>query len=643
MTTDIRTLDCFGLIQPNKMAYDIAQNFMWLEMKRNQWMTEKKEIRDYIFATSTAYTSNQRLPWKNSTHVPKLCQIRDNLGANYIAALFPNDRPIVWEGDDETSEAKAKRLAIETYMENKMRQGGFRTEMAKCINDWIDYGNCFGMDEYISESTTDPTTGEKIVGFVGPRAVRISPMDIVFNPVASNFRDTPKIIRSVKTLGTLKADMLDKPELGYYQNIFQDILNKRTEVVSALTTSSQKFTGISQGDYFKNSAFQMDGFANYLEYFQSNYVEILDFYGDYYDVNTQKLYKNAIISVVDRCHIIRNVPNPSWSGHSGIEHCGWRLRPDNLYAMGPLDNLIGMQYRIDHLENAKADAFDLTIFPVMKVRGFVEDFNYAPGERIFVGDQAESDVEFMRTDLQGIISAETQIAAYEAKMEEMAGAPKQAMGFRSPGEKTAFEVQVLENGSNRIFLNKTAYFEEIFMEKLLNNMLESSRRNMSPSDQIRVQDDEFGAVSFISITKADITANGKIRPIGARHFARNANIVQNLTQLGNSHWGQDPSVNVHISGKKMAHLFEELLDLERYGLVQDNVRVYEQMETQQLVQAGTQSLQGGQPGQPPLPGALPGTTAPQPVPAVPAGPNTMDQTALISQRANKLSAKEGTI
>jgi hypothetical protein len=27
--------------------------------------------------------------------------------------------------------------------------------------------------------------------------------------------------------------------------------------------------------------------------------------------------------------------------------------------MGPLDNLVGLQYRIDHLENAKADALDL--------------------------------------------------------------------------------------------------------------------------------------------------------------------------------------------------------------------------------------------------------------------------------------------
>ena len=47
---------------------------------------------------------------------------------------------------------------------------------------------------------------------------------------------------------------------------------------------------------------------------------------------------------------------------------GWRPRPDNLYAMGPLDNLVGMQYRIDHLENLKSDVFDQIAYPILKIR-----------------------------------------------------------------------------------------------------------------------------------------------------------------------------------------------------------------------------------------------------------------------------------
>lgn len=581
-----RTIDINDFLMPEDKATQIARKYQEWEIFRNSWLAEKREIRNYIFAVDTGDTTNASLPWKNSTHVPKLCQIRDNLHANYMAALFPSDRFLAWEGDDESSDAKEKRLTIEAYMENKMRLGGFRTEISKCLLDYIDYGNCFSMIEFVAEETTDPVTGEKIPGFVGPKIARISPLDIVFNPVASSFAVAPKIVRELKTLGTLKADIDDHPESGYLSEVFNLIVSNR-----------QRFTGMTQGDFAKTEGYQIDGFSSFWHYFTGDYVELLHFYGDWFDVEEQKFYKNQIITIVDRSHIIRNITNPSWLGSASIYHAGWRVRPDNLYAMGPLDNLVGMQYRIDHLENAKADAYDLIIHPVLKIKGLVEDFDYGPGERIYIGD--EGDVEFERPDTT-MLSADTQIAMYEQKMEEMAGAPKQAMGFRTPGEKTAYEVQILENGANRIFINKTGYFEEVFMEPAVNAMLEVARRNMGVSDLIRVLDDQFGVVSFLTITREDIAAKGKLRPIGARRFARNANIVQNLTQFANSAIGQDPSVNVHISGKKLAYLFEELLNLERYQLVQDNIRIAEQFETEQQKQSMMQVLQeqnGIQPGQ----------------------------------------------
>ncbi len=571
-----RTLDLDDYIQPNQLAVQISNKYQEWEMMRNNWLNAREEVQRYIFATDTSVTSNSTLPWKNSTHLPKLCQIRDNLNANYMAALFPNDRPIIWEGDDESSEALTKRITIEQYMENKLRLGMFRTVMGQCVNDWIDYGICFAMPEFVSQRMKDPYTGIETQGFVGPRAIRVSPLDIVFDPTAVRFEDTPKIIRSLKSFGSLHADIEDHPELGYLSECLDHVKSYR-----------KLLAGMSQGDFKKNAQYQVDGFSSYWDYLQSGYVEILDFYGDWYDIPSGTLYKNHLISVVDRCHVIRDMPNPSWLGHAGIQMCGWRLRPDNLYAMGPLDNLVGMQYRIDHLENAKADAYDLIIHPVMKVKGFVEDFEYGPGERIYIGD--EGDVEFQSPDTT-MLTADNQIGLYEQKMEEMAGAPKQAMGFRTPGEKTAFEVQILENGSNRIFLNKTSYFEEMFMEPLLNSMLEMARRNMVPSELIRVVDDQTGAVEFMNITREDIVARGKIRPIGARHFARNANLIQNLTQLSQTPIGQDPAVNAHISGKKMAKLLENLLELERFGLVQDNIRIVEMFETERLKGAAQQKL-----------------------------------------------------
>jgi hypothetical protein len=571
-----QTFDLTDLIRPDALAYQIATQYQEWEDMRNNWLEEKKEIRDYIFATDTRGTTNESLPWKNSVHIPKLCQIRDNLHANYMAALFPTDRPIIWEGDDEDSETGPKRQAIEAYLTNKMRLGDFETEVSRIVLDFIDYGNCFGVVDFIVQFAEDPITGEPIAGFTGPKLRRISPLDIVFNPTAATWADTPKIIRSLKTLGSLKADMMDNPDMGYAQDILDRVVEGR-----------HKMSGISQGDVAKNSGFQMDGFDSWLNYFQSDMVEILDFYGDIYDPDTQELKRNQVVTIVDRSYVAREASHPSWLGQPPIFHVGWRLRPDNLYAMGPLDNLVGMQYRIDHLENAKADAFDLIVHPVMKITGYVEDFEYGPGERIYASE--EGNVEFMRPDTT-MLNADTQIALYEAKMEEMAGAPKQAMGQRTPGEKTAYEVQILENGAQRIFTNKTTYFEKVFIEPVLNSMLEIGRRNMGASDMIRVFDEELGMAEFMKITKEDITAKGKIRPVGARHFARNANMIQNLTQFATSALGQDPAVNAHISGKKLAKLMEQLLGMERFELVQDNVRITEQLETTQLAQTAQQMV-----------------------------------------------------
>lgn len=580
-----QTLDLEQFVDADILATDIANKYVEWEEYRRSWMAEKRELRNYIFATDTSTTSTNDLGWKNSVHIPKLCQIRDNLYANYTAAMFPHDRAIKWEGDDRTAATKAKRQVIEAYINNKLRMSKFKNEVGRCLYDFIDWGNAFAKVEFVRESTIDTQTGEEILGYVGPRLRRISPTEIVFNPNAASFEETPKIIRSLRTLGSLKAEMETNPESGYLQEVFEKSMNLR-----------QQFRGYTEGDFNVSNGFQMDGFSSYLDYMSGDMVEILEFYGDLYDMENEKLYKNHVITIIDRAYVIRKEPNPSWLGHAGIFHVGWRLRPDNLYAMGPLDNLVGMQYRIDHLENAKSDAYDLIIHPVIKIKGDVSEFKYGPGEEIYVGDEGE--VEFMAPDTT-MLSADTQIAIYEQKMEEMAGAPKQAMGFRTPGEKTAFEVQILENGANKVFLNKTAYFEEMFLEPIVNSMLEVGRRLMGPSDAIKIMDDDFNVSRFLTIRREDITAKGKLRPIGARHFARNANILQNLVQLSSSPLGQDPAVISHISGKKVAQLMEELLDLEKFELYGDNVRIAEQMETQQIAAGAQQQMMEN--GQLPIP------------------------------------------
>ena len=596
------TIDFCEWADADKLANNIALRFVEWESARTGWKKVVKELRDYIFATDTRTTTSGSLPWKNSVHIPKLCQIRDNLYANYIAALYPNDQAITWEGDDETSQTKEKREVITAYMRNKLRQSKFNVELNKCILDYIDYGNCFATIEYRTQKVVNELSGETHQTYVGPALVRISPEDIVFDPIAARFEDSPKIIRSLMSFGDLKATIEDYPEKGYLADVF-----KKVKALRAKATSSM-------GQVAKNSQFTVDGFSSWEDYMKGDTVEVLDFYGDIYDHETETLYRNYCITVVDRAYVIRKTQLDNWFGKAPFFHAGWRVRPDNLYAMGPLDNIVGMQYRINHLENTKADGIDMIVQPVLKIRGAVEHFNYGPNERIYVSE--EGDVEFMHPDAT-ILQLDTQIAIYEQKMEMMAGAPAEAAGFRTPGEETAYEVQVMDQARNKIFINKTSYFEEVFMEPALNAMLESARRNIGVAETIRIEDEDFNFDEFISVTKNDLVAVGKIRPIGARRFARNANMLQNLTQLSASPLYQDPSINVHFSGKRIANLIETLLGFEQYDLVEDNIRVAESIETQQMQSDGQQVMmeKGAIPNQ--VPGAPPSQQGSQA--AMPAG------------------------
>lgn len=558
----------------DNLASIIYDNYKRWDDLRGTWKEEKKEIRQYVHATDTRKTSNEKLPWKNSTVTPKVTQIRDNLHANYLAALFPREEWFKFEPADKGSALAKKKQAVETYMRSKLMQQDFKNIISRIVLDYIDYGNAFVGHEFINEVKTDPITGEKIVVYRGPRAFRISPLDVVFDPTARSFKDSPLMVRRVKSIGDLEKDLETRPNLEY-----------KPDVVAKLKDG--RYTGADVIDQYKSDGFKVDGFDSIEAYFSSGMVELIDFYGDIYDEATKTFFTDRIITIADGRYVLRNIANPSWLGHRPIYHVGWRLRPDNLWAQGPLDQLVGMQYRIDHLENLKADVFDQIAHPVVKVKGTtVEEFEWGPGEKIYLG--ADGDVEIDRPDANAL-QADFQIDQYMARMEELAGAPKQAMGIRTPGEKTKYEVQVLENGAGRIFQAKVSWFEQNLIEPLINSMLEEAVRGFDASEEVKVVDPELGTETFETITKEDIVAKGKLRPIGARHFAEEARFIQELSSTLRE-IASNQMVAPHISGKAIAKAVGQVLGWDAYGIVKPNVAITEQQETQRLMNAAADDI-----------------------------------------------------
>lgn len=570
-----KVMELNELFAQNDMAAKIANQWTKYNDQRQSKIEDWQEARNYIFATDTTSTTNSNLPWKNTTTLPKLCQIRDNLHANYVSALFPTEEWLKWEGYTPDAAVKAKADAIEAYMANKCRHPDFRNTMSQLIYDYIDYGNAFMMSSY--ESNYKQTEeGDFIPQFIGPTVIRISPLDIVFNPTATSFQNTFKIIRSIKTMGELLKMAEDEPDNSY----LREALERRRDIMG-------KVGGYTTEDHTKFKAYSVDGFGNLMEYYTSGYVEILEFYGDMYDEDKNELSTNRIITVIDRCSVIRDVANPSWLGDDGIYHVGWRKRPDNLWAMGPLDNLIGLQYRIDHLENIKADAMDLAILPPLLIQGEVEEFTWGPGAEIHIAEGGA--VTELGRNAQWVITANNDIAQLEQKMERYVGAPSEAMGIRTAGEKTAFEVQQLQNAAGRIFQEKIDAFEISGLQPLLNAMLEISRRYLNSSDSIRVMNDELGIQVIKSVTKEDITASGKLRPVGARHYAQQAQLLSNLQMLSSTALWQ--TIQPDLSRKALTKMLEDALNIERYGLFSTNAAVFEQQETQRQVNQASEGLE----------------------------------------------------
>lgn len=560
----------------HRTATEIANLWCEWDSARAGWKKRVAETKAYVFATSTRETTNVQNPWSHSTNLGKITQVYDNLRANYMMSLLPNPEWFRFEGEDRESVTFKKRRNIESYLRTKHRIDNFNTVVGQLIDDWVLTGNCFAYVTYINETHEDPITGLKELGYTGPRTGRISPNDIVFNPAAISFESSPKIIRTIKTIGEIERDVDENPELQYEREILKNVIDIRREL-----------NQYSMEDVDKSIQMSYDGFGTMGQYMKSGFVEILDFYGDIYDHETQEFYKNYVITVVDRRWVIRKQSLNTWTGRPHIYHSAWRRRPDNLWGMGPLDNLVGLQYRVNHLENARADAFDQMINPDLVYQGDVDEYEGPNGGRVYEVNE-NGNVRYLTPDTT-VLNADFQIQALEQRMELYAGAPSEAMGIRSPGEKTAFEVQQLQNASSRIFQNKINDFEMNMLERLLNAQIEVARRNLNTADVIKIVDKDTGVEDFMSITRDDLVANGKLIPVGARHYARKAQLAQEMMTFQQAVMS-DPMLAQHFPSVKIAEMWEEILGFDRFGIFVPFARIAEQAEAQRMMQIAEQQL-----------------------------------------------------
>lgn len=563
-----------ALGNPDGLAKDIMH--LWWDWKSARNLAEQRwaETKRYVFATSTRETTNVHNEWDNTVHRPKLYHVYNNLLVNTDFSLFPKSDWLEFISYDQQSDSKSKREAALAYLRTKHRLSGFRRVMRKLISDWILYGNCFAGIEYVTEKTNDPVTGEEVVSYQGPRPYRISPYDIVFNPTAISFEDSPKIVKMYKSMGEIELEMMNSNSM-----FDQETLQKMKSDREFINDDNHL-----ELDSNKARAFAGDGIGDITRYYKSGHVLIHEFYGDIYDKQTGEFLKNHVVTIADGRYVLRKEPLNTYSGKPNIFHSVWKDTPDSLWGFGPLNNLVGMQYRINHLENAKSDAMDQILEPDMVFKGDPEIKRVGAAVHYFVSEQG--DVGPLAPDTN-FLNADFQIQKMENDMEEYAGAPREAVGIRSPGEKTAFEVDQLMSRANRVFEYQTNIFSE-FLEQVINGELEAAKQNLSGSDLVSILNRDYGVEEFLKITREDLRSNGKVVPIGARDSARKARLTQQLNMFYSTGM-QDPEVMQHFPAKKVAEMWAELLDFE--SLYEPYGRIPERLEAQRLQMSAQEMLQ----------------------------------------------------
>jgi len=551
------------------LADGIVSHWSSWNSSRTQAMELWAEIDSYLHATDTSMLEGGT-NFDHKTHLPILSELHEDLIAIVYSTLFPHDDWLSWKGFEINAITKQVRQKVLSYIKQCHSMNGFSVQMRKVVDDLIRYGNCFTQTYYKNESSESEQG--MVSGYAGPAIKRISPYDIAFNPVAKEFSKTPKIIRELLTMGDFYefVSSASEGDCCISEEELSEIMKRRTG---------------GNNDYserYKEKQYIPAGFGSIDEYYTSGYIELLWFYGDIFNDTDGTFSKKRCVVVVDRDTVVIDKEELFPAIFKG----GWSPRPDNLWSQGPLDKVVGINYMINHRENSKNDAIDKFTYPDRAYVGDVEEiYDEVTGHTKYIMPEGGS-VSDIRPD-STVLTFDNQIMMHRDLARTSARLPQQLAGFRTAGEKTATEVQSLNDGAFRGFINKAAQVEEDCVENAVQAELRIAKDNFSSIIKV-LEEDEDGILLTTQITEEDLSANGKLIPHGSRRFSRQLQQLQGLTQLANTQIGQ--MVAPHINTYNLAKTVEELYGFDKFGFVNKFASIDEQMEAEERSMLAQQEM-----------------------------------------------------
>lgn len=537
--------------EPHQIATHVSMMYDSFQMYRTTNRAKWQELESYLYATDTTSLKGSS-SHDHTTHIPVLAELKEELEAIMYATVLPHEDFLSWVPFTQDSAAKDVRKKIMAFIKNRHSLNGFDKVFRKLIQDLVMYGNCFVKVNYVDNRVNG-------VGYVGPKPVRLSPYDIVFDPTRADFDKTPKIVRAVMTIGEFIAWTKTLPDVD--QGLVERMKRRR-----------QTVTSLSRTELNKANQYTPDGFNDIQAYYKSGVVEVLQFYGDVFDEENFEVRPNRCAIVVDRVDLVTEYDEPT----PNIFKAGWSDKPDNLWSQGPLDKVVGLNYQINHRENSKSDALDRFIFPDKVFIGDVEEvYNEETGQTYYLAPEGGG-VQDISPDTT-VLTADMHQDKLMAYARAAAGLPPQLLGFRTPGEKTAFEVQNLDSAALRKFIHKAAQFEMDLLEPTVRAEILIGRDNFHTVLQAISTDDE-GIPIMLQVTREDLSANGKLVPVGARRFSRQNQQMSMINQLANSNLGQ--LIGQHINSFNLARVVEDLGGFGNYEFIDKFAAIVEAGEAQ---------------------------------------------------------------
>jgi hypothetical protein len=552
-----------------QLAGEISSYWHEWDNARTGACTMWAEIDSYIHATDTSSIEGGDF-FDHKTFIPVISEIHEDLIAIIYSTVFPHEEWLGWKGYDAKAIAKEKRQKLISMIKQVHSLNGFSSTFRKVIDDLVRYGNCFTKVGYVNE--TEQEDDKTVTGYIGPKPVRISPYDIVFNPTHESFAAAPKIVKTLVPTGEFKEFIED---LGTTSKIDSDTLSR---LLARRAGGSTK-----NSDTFKESQYIAAGFGSLKNYHTSGMIELLWFYGDIFDPTEETINKGRVVIAVDGNTIVYDGYEPKQTIFKG----SWKPRPDSLWAQGPLDNLVGINYMINHRENSKNDSIDSFANPDRAYVGDVEEiYDEVTGQTKYIMPEGGS-VQDITPDAT-VLTYDNQINMHIEMARRAARIPQQLSGFKTSGEKTAFEVQNLNDGAFRGFINKAMQFEEDVIEPTVTAEIRVAKENFTTVINV-LEEDEEGIISVLEITEEDLSSNGKLIPHGARRFSRNLQQLAGLQNLIQS--GMYQVIGKHFKTYGLAKVWEALNGFESFEVVQKFAIIDETMEEQEATMLAEQELE----------------------------------------------------